>query len=173
MDKRTSWIAAMLLLLASTAAPAQAPRGPMPALGVPYLIPPGVVALDEQQRQRLASLRRDLHERYCRLAARLIDQQEELRAALAPGQPGGQASARLSEAMDGLRREARSARANAQERAEALLTTEQRTVLARWREGRRGEQGEVGDVPYTVLPGIESDEPDIENLEDPTLDPRY
>ena len=173
MDKRSSWVIGLLALFVTAAPAAQDSRGTLPGFGVPWLIPPGVVALEPQQREEIASLRRGLHDRYCELSAQLTDAQEQLRAALKPGQAGGQAAARLSEKVEALRREARAARTRAEERAQALLTEEQRVVLARWRGGRRGAAGEIEDVPYQVLPSIESDEPDIENLDDPELDPRY
>lgn len=173
MDRFLRWIALALLFLSIAPAMAQTPRERTPQLGVPYLIPPSVVKLDEAQRESIASIRRDLAARYCELSVQIIDVQEELRALLVRQPPGSRATARVSRRIDALRDEIAEARAAAMERAEEILTPSQRKVLARWQEGQRGKPGELEDVPYTVVPSIKPDEPDIEDLEDPSLEPEY
>lgn len=140
-------------------------------LGVPYLIPPGVVDLNDKQRDTVASIRRELHDRYCTLSGELLLAQEDLRAQLARQPRSRDAVAEASRRVAELRERMQAARAEAQERAVALLAPKQRSILAKWQEGQRGTPGGE-DVPYTVLPGIQQDEPDIENPEDPQPRPR-
>ena len=144
-----------------------------PEVGVPYLIPPGVVDLDEPQREKITTMRRELHDRLCSLTGELLLAQEELRTRLARRPRSNESLAEASRRISDIRSRILEARSEAQERATAMLQPQQREVLAKWQEGRRGGRGELDAVPYTVLPSIESDEPDIENLEDPELNPRY
>lgn len=141
-------------------------------LGIPYLIPPGVVALNDKQRETVVNIRRELQERYCTLTGELLLAQEDLRAQLARAPRSPEAVAEAARRVEDLRERMQSARAEAQNRALALLAPKQRSVFAKWQAGQRGGPGGE-DVPYTVLPGIQQDEPDIENLEDPETRPRH
>lgn len=166
-------IVAVLMLLLLDAAEAEPPRGSSYDVGVPYLIPLGAVELDERQLEAIASVRRELHDRYCTLAGELLLAQEELRAQVARRPPRTEAVAAASRRVDDIRDRIVQAWGEAEMRALELLTPQQRLVLAKWQKGRRAPLGGIENIPYTVLPGIQRDEPDIENLKDPELKPQY
>jgi hypothetical protein len=111
-----------------------------PALSQPAsaepLVPLGMFELNEQQRQNLRQIRRDFHARHCDLSWRILEAQEDIREMYAREKREAAQVGTAFRNLATLQQQLIEARINAENRAEAVLTEEQRAKLRAWRAGR-------------------------------------
>ena len=128
-------------------------RYPRPA---PTLIPFGLFELNEQQRQGIRQAQRDFHARYCDVTGRMLDAQYEIRDLYARTQRDPKQIGQAFRNLAVLQQQLIEARITAENRAEAVLTNEQRQKLHARRKGRL-PGAYSGDLPYMMHPGIQDD----------------
>lgn len=136
-----------LLILLTLAAAAE----PLPPTAQ-ALVPLGLFELTPSQRKAIREARQEYHAQYCDLTARIEDAQENIRELYAKDRRDPKQIGQAFKVLASLQQQLIEARVTAENRAEAVLTADQREKLLHWRAG--------------YLPGVYADVP-------PYMNPRY
>lgn len=131
-----------------------------------YLVPPGLLELDDKQRQHITQARRDLYQRHCDITGRMMDVQETLHRLYAQEPRDAKQIGQTFRQLAELQQQLLEARIEAENRVHAVLTAEQRRRLQQWRQGKlRPSYPE--SLPYLMHPGQQAHDFEPLNLEDP------
>lgn len=158
------WLAVWLVLAAAgvRAQPAMPPGY--------FLVPPGLLQLEERQREQLRDIQRELHGQRCELDGRILEAQANLRELHDAPKRNAKAIGAAFRAIAELQQKRLEARIEAENRVDALLSDAQREKLARWRRGRRPAVYPES-LPYMMHPGPQTGDFEPWNIEEPEQRP--
>jgi hypothetical protein len=135
-----------------------------------FLVPPGLLALDDRQRSELRRLQRELHGRRCDLDGRILEAQSDLRQLYDVPRRNLEAIGAAFRHIAAFQQQRLEARIEAENRVEALLNDAQRAKLLRWRRGQaRAAYPEF--LPYMMYPGPQTGDFGPWNIEEPEQRP--
>lgn len=131
-----------------------------------FLVPPGLLKLDAQQRDRLREIQRELHASRCGLEGRILEAQADLRELYDAPKRNAKAIGAAFREIAALQQQLLEARIDAENRVDVLLNEAQLEKLGRWRRGQ-GFAPYPDFLPYMVHPGPRTGDFEPWNIDEP------